>query len=45
MDEKRVTLSDKGIKRLEVMQRLEAGQMSGAEAAAVLGCRSARCGG
>jgi predicted DNA-binding protein (UPF0251 family) len=36
MDEKRVTLSNKEIKRLEVMQMLEARQMTGAEAAQVL---------
>jgi transposase len=37
MDEKRVTLSNKEIKRLEVMQLLEAMQVTGTEAAQVLG--------
>ena len=36
MDEKGVTLSHKEIKRLEVMQMLEARQMTGAEAAQML---------
>jgi transposase len=37
MDEKRVTLSEKEVKRLYVVQQMDAGQLTGQEAAAVLG--------